>query len=519
LVKDNRTLSRIEREMEREREQHEREERRRSPSHGRPSAARAVQRIKGMSRAMGKGGAGKSGGPKSPSNRIPFAPSARQAPLREFSRRAFVRARFVASKKMGQWSAHARYLAREGAQSEGLTGVGFDQHSDAVNMTATADQWQRDGDNRLYKLVLSPEDGLQLDLPTYTRRFMADLEKQAGKPLEWMAIDHHNTDNPHVHVMLRGRGLDLAPDLVRSGLRTIAEDQATQMLGYKSEAEKRRELDKDITARRFTQLDRLIQAKAQTQVESGVQIVSEASLTRIQRMSGSPTRQREEELRTKRIARLQNLETLGVAEKVGAMTWRLDDNWQSALKQLEIMRTRSTMLIQHRELMTDPRCLPQVTKLQPGESLVGRSLGGGIDEATDRRYLLVEGADGRAHFVDRSDVADSVQPGKLVRLEGYSSRSGQPGIAVREYDLVIPASGYARAMQDSPAVEQAARDEVAARARAGRAIQEQATASAGFAAHMQRAIVAAQEKQRRERERQRGQAGAERLIDIGRSQT
>jgi len=494
MVKDNRTLSKLERDLEREREQHEREDRRRSVKH-RPSASRAVQRVKGMQKSAGKGRAGPT--TRRPSARYPAAPSPRPAALKEFSRRAFVRAQFTPNKKAGQWAAHAKYLEREGAQAEGLDGVGFNATDDAVNMTRTADRWQKEGDNRLYKLVLSPEDGLQLDLAAYTRGFMADLEKQVGKPLEWMAIDHHNTDNPHVHVMLRGRGIDLAPDLVRSGMRTIAEQQATAMLGYKSEQEKRRELDKDIAARRFTQLDRLIKKRA-TQAPDGTLSISETGLSRIQRMSGRF--QKGEELRNKRIARLQTLEQLGVAQKVGVMTWRLDDNWESALKQLEILRTRSTMLLQHRELMTDPRCLPQVTKLAPGESLVGRALGGGLDDTTDRRYLLVEGMDGRAHFIDRPDTADSVQPGKLVRVEGFQTSSGRPAVSVREYDLVIPASGFARAMAEGQSeVDRAARDELAARERAGRAIQIQQTASAGFAAHMQRALIAQAEQQQKKK--------------------
>ncbi len=492
-LKDNRTLSKLERDLDRDRDQHAREDRERS-RHGRPSAARAVQRVKGMARSLG--GKGMSS-PEKPSTRHPSAPKPRQAALREFTRRAFVRARFTPSKKLGQWAAHARYLEREGAQSEGLNGVGFNQSDDAISMSREADRWQREGDNRMYKLVLSPEDGLQLDLAQYTRGFMADLERQVGKPLEWVAIDHHNTDNPHVHVMLRGKGIDLAPELVRSGMRTLAENQATAQLGYKNEAEKRRELDKDITARRFTQLDRLIKSKSQ-QAPDGSLIVSETGLSRVQRLSGHF--QSGEELRNKRIARLQKLEELGVAQKVGSMTWRLDDNWESALKQLEILRTRSTMLLQHRELMTDPRCLPQVTKLQPGESLVGRSLGGGLDETTDRHYLLVEGMDGRAHFVDRPETADSVQPGKLLRIEGITTKSGHPAVKVREYDLVIPASGFATAMRDSSAVAQAARDELESRERSGRAIPDQA-ATAGFAAHMQRALISETE---RRREMQRG---------------
>lgn len=502
MVKDNRTLSKLERDLEREREQYAREDKERSRH--RPSASRAVARVKGMRRAAGLGSLNR------PTHRVarnrPLKPAPQPAALREYARRSFVRVRYAANKSAGQWAAHAKYLEREGAQKEGLQGIGFDARSDAVSLSAAASAWQRAGDERLFKLVLSPEDGKQMDLIAYTRRFMADVERQAGQPLEWAAIDHRNTDNPHVHILLRGN-VTLEPQLVRSGMRTIAENQATAMLGYKSEQEKRRELDRDITARRFTQLDRLIQSKAK-ELPGGGHVVTESSLTRIQR-AGRPQAQREEEIRLKRIARLQELEKLGVAEKIGAMTWKLEDNWSSALKQLEVLRTRSTMLLQHRELMTDPRVLPQVTKLQPGESLVGRALGGGLDETTDRRYLLVEGADGRAHFIDRADDAASVRPGTLVRVEGFTTKAGRPGVAVREYDLVIPASGFARAMQEGrDAVEKAAQDEIAARERRGTQQIERATATAGFAAHMQRALVVELEKAREKKRKKTVQRDA-----------
>ncbi|MDA8093667.1 MAG: DUF3363 domain-containing protein [Betaproteobacteria bacterium] len=427
-------------------------------------------------------------------------PLPRSLPAREFARRAFVRLRWAPNKHADAWAAHGRYLEREGAQEEGKRGIGFDALSDAVNLSQTVYAWQHDGDPKLYKLVLSPEDGIKLDLVQYTRSFMREVEKHAGRSLEWTAIDHHNTDNPHVHVLLRGN-IELARDLVREGMRSIAEDQATRMLGYKSEREKRAEMDRDIAARRFTQLDRLIKAKTELR-QDGDFIVTESGLSRI----GSDVRYRQSnvEMRNKRIARLQKLEELGVAEKVGSQTWRLDGNWESALKQLEVLRTRSTMLLQHRELMTDPRCLPVVTKLKAGESLIGRSLGGGLDESTDRPYLLVEGMDGRAHFIARREGDAPVRPGQLVAIEAYEGKSGRPGLNVREYDLVIPARGFAGAMANNGEVARAAREEVDRRSKAGVAQVQEAMATAGFAALMQRAILEQARRQARDLEKKAG---------------
>ncbi len=484
-MKDNTTISAQERKHEREVEQHEREDARRArerSNHRRPVAARMTQRVAGIRRQSGLGR-----GLKKISRTHPVKAPVEGASAKEFARRSVARVRWVNSKKLGQWASHGKYLERDGAQEEGKRGVGFSATEDAVDLASMANHWQSEGDARVYKLMISPEDGNRLDLVAHTRAVMRRVEQHVGKPLEWGGIDHHNTANAHVHVLLRGRGIELSQELVSRGIREISADEATQSLGYKSAKEKRAELDHDIHARRFTQLDRLIEKKV-VQREDGVQFVSETGLSRFTRGRASERQQVEVELRTKRIARLQSLETLGVAEKVGSMTWRLDSGWQTALKQLEVLRTRSTMLVQQRELLTDPRVLPTVSKLQPGDSLVGRALGGGVDELTDRPYILVEGMDGRAHFVSRSDDAQVIKPGTLVALEGYVSKSGHPGMKVIEYDLQIPARGFASVMAGNAEVRRAADDECKRREQTGRAVPEVVSPKTGFAAQMQRML-------------------------------
>jgi type IV secretory pathway VirD2 relaxase len=34
---------------------------------------------------------------------------------------------------------------------------------------------------------------------------MVGAERDLGTELDWVAIDHWSTDNPHVHVLIRGR--------------------------------------------------------------------------------------------------------------------------------------------------------------------------------------------------------------------------------------------------------------------------------------------------------------------------
>ena len=46
------------------------------------------------------------------------------------------------------------------------------------------------------------------DLRAFTRELMADAERDLGTRLDWVAVDHWNTDNPHIHVLVRGRADD-----------------------------------------------------------------------------------------------------------------------------------------------------------------------------------------------------------------------------------------------------------------------------------------------------------------------
>ncbi len=58
-----------------------------------------------------------------------------------------------------------------------------------------------------HRLMLSPAaDEQPDDLQAFTRHVMNELEKEKGMPLHWVAVAHHNTEHPHIHVLLCGGG-------------------------------------------------------------------------------------------------------------------------------------------------------------------------------------------------------------------------------------------------------------------------------------------------------------------------
>lgn len=135
-----------------------------------------------------------------------------------------------------------RYITREGE----LKGIDQDgKPATRDEMFAQVHGWGED--NRYYKFILSPEEGHRLDLEAYTREVMGKVEKdlltedeqRRGVKLEWVAVQHWDTDHPHTHVVMRARvedrNLRLSSGYVSYGLRARAREVATQHLGYRAE--------------------------------------------------------------------------------------------------------------------------------------------------------------------------------------------------------------------------------------------------------------------------------------------
>ena len=67
------------------------------------------------------------------------------------------------------WAAHGSYLAREGAARPDEKGFGFDAERDEIELRQLLKDWQSAGDELLFKLVVSPEHGAEMDLVAHTR--------------------------------------------------------------------------------------------------------------------------------------------------------------------------------------------------------------------------------------------------------------------------------------------------------------------------------------------------------------
>ena len=109
---------------------------------------------------------------------------------------------------------HVAYLKREGVTRDGQDARMFDAASDVANAKAFAERCE--DDRHHFRFTVSPEDATQMaDLHAFTRELMTDAERDLSTKLDWIAVDHWNTDNPHIHVLVRGRADDEKDLIIR----------------------------------------------------------------------------------------------------------------------------------------------------------------------------------------------------------------------------------------------------------------------------------------------------------------
>jgi type IV secretory pathway VirD2 relaxase len=92
---------------------------------------------------------------------------------------------------------------------------------------------------------------------------MAVVARDLDTRLDWVATDLWNTDNPHVHVVIRGKAEDgqdlfISQAYTSRGFRDCAALRVTLELGPRTELEIRSALDKEVEAERWTGLDRAL---------------------------------------------------------------------------------------------------------------------------------------------------------------------------------------------------------------------------------------------------------------------
>jgi type IV secretory pathway VirD2 relaxase len=340
------------------------------------------------------------------------------------SRRVVIMARIVRHQgkrfRSAPLAKHATYLKRDGVTRDGVDARMFDGESDDADTKAFAERCEEDRHD--FRFMVSPEDAGQMaDLRAFTRELMKDMEHDLGTRLDWIAIDHWNTDNPHIHVLVRGRADDgqdlvISRDYISQGFRGRAAERVTLELGPRAEYEIRAGLEKEVDAERWTSLDRSLR-----------DISDEGGGIADLRPGDAGE---DPELRRLMIGRTTKLERLGLAEQVGPGQWTLKPALEPVLRDLGI---RGDIIKTMHRAMSGANREPDIGGFalhgdRPGEPVVGRLVERGLhEELKGTAYAIIEGVDGRAHHLIFSDLemTGDAEPGAIVETRSYDDAEGR----------------------------------------------------------------------------------------------
>ncbi len=382
-------------------------------------ALQAAQKAGGLSH-----GAHRSSGSRFGRGRTASLAASRMLQAR--GRGAMVKARVVRQMRSpGALRAHIGYLKRDGVTRDGSPGKLFDAAGDEADGRAFAERCE--GDRHHFRFIVSPDDAAELsNLRSFTRELMDQAARDLGSKLDWVAVDHWNTEHPHIHILVRGRADDgsdlvISRDYIGSGLRARAGDLVTRELGPRSELEVRHSLEAEVSAERWTKLDRVL-AREAGRTEGVVDLRPGRDA------AGDP-------LREVRIGRMRALERLGLAEPAGPARWVLAPD---AEQRLRALGERGDIIKRlHKTLAKDGAArAPSSWALEGeshGEPIIGRLMDRGLDdELRGTAFAVVDGVDGRVHHLKLPDIdmAGDGPIGGIVELRRFEDASGRRRIAL-----------------------------------------------------------------------------------------
>ncbi|MCP1214313.1 relaxase/mobilization nuclease domain-containing protein [Acetobacter okinawensis] len=342
-------------------------------------------------------------------------------------RRVTVKARVVRQAghgtRPGSLADHLAYLRREGVTRDGEKAHLFGpdgQDVDAQDFAARCKD-----DRHHFRFIVSPEDAPEMaDLDGFTRDLVQQMEADLGTRLDWAAVSHWNTDNPHVHLIVRGvdqAGSDLviARDYISHGLRSRAEDLVSLELGPRAEHEIEAALRQDVSAERWTRLDAELQRHAD---DLGIVDLRADATTGFGQDATH---------RTLLTGRAQTLERMGLISPEGPGRWSLAPGMADTLREMgargDIIKTmHRAMTERSRDRVMSSGDYVISGRDQP-VALTGRLLERGLhNELTGEAYAVIDATDGRVHHIRFPGVeafGDAPPNGGIVEVRTVTGKT------------------------------------------------------------------------------------------------
>lgn len=326
------------------------------------------------------------------------------------ARRVMIKARVyrLSAAGGGAQRAHISYLERDGAGKDREPADFYDELTEGIN----GQEWLKEhaDERHHFRFIVSPEDGEKLkELKPFVRDLVSQMEIDLETKLDWVAVDHYNTEHPHTHIVMSGkrddgRDLVISKDYLSRGMRERGSALLTRELGLQSEPELSAKLSQETCALRVTRMDQVLLRETHRN--------GEIDLSKLQRN------------RDHYGSRLNKLRDLGLAKHLSGSVWVIDEKLGTTLRAME----KSDEIAKRIEKAVQAKGLDRISAHELGRSesykpVTGRLLKiGYANEIMDSRYTIVDGLDGRAHhFHLGTSYPKDLQIGDMIEIKPRSS--------------------------------------------------------------------------------------------------
>ena len=164
------------------------------------------------------------------------------------SQRTFVKVLPVKSTGTRQHLAYLQYRKGQGQTHAPLYGPGA---SDPLAFARAAKQ-----DPHQFRIIVSTkEDPLGDQRTTFIEHLVRQMERDLGRPLEWVAANHYDRPHAHTHLVIRGvangEALYMARSYFEHGIRDRADALLTRILGRRQHELQRYQVDQSYAQERL----------------------------------------------------------------------------------------------------------------------------------------------------------------------------------------------------------------------------------------------------------------------------
>lgn len=334
-----------------------------------------------------------------------------------YSRRVIVKASYVKShneKAYVRIRHHLNYVGRNTVDEEKKSPQLYSSSDNAVDIKDKINEFIKAP--HMFNIIISPEDGEKLELKEFTREFINSIEMDLRTKLDWVAGNHFDTNEPHVHLLIKGlddsgQKLLMKRDYISRGLRVRAAQVINKKLGLRDRDEVIHALKLEVSKPKKCVIDEIITKSTQNNAFDINKLDSES---------------RQDIPLNVLLSRLEFLSSKELANKTEDGIWQLKDDFIEHLKQLE----RTTSIIE--KLSGDVRVNKQNCEILSVKNLDDRTIKGHVVErgyvhdVSNKEYLLIKSKEKSFVYVELEKYSEksAAKVGEFVRVDSTKPFSG-----------------------------------------------------------------------------------------------